>query len=56
MRWIGLSKRSLEIALDYVSHREGFGIKLADRESVQVKLGKAAMDIDIARLLVMRAA
>ena len=56
MRWIGLSRRSLEIALDYVSHREGFGIKLSDRESVQIKLGKAAMDIDIARLLVMRAA
>ena len=56
MRWIGLSKRSLEIALDYVSHREGFGIKLADRESIQIKLGKAAMDIDISRLLVMRAA
>ena len=56
MRLIGLSRRSLEIALDYVSHREGFGIKLSDRESVQIKLGKAAMDIDIARLLVMRAA
>ena len=56
MRWIGLSKRSLEIALEYVSHREGFGIKLADRESIQIKLGKAAMDIDISRLLVMRAA
>ena len=56
MRWIGLSKRSLEIALEYVSHREGFGIKLSDRESIQIKLGKAAMDIDISRLLVMRAA
>ena len=51
MRWIGLSKRSLEIALDYVSHREGFGIKLADRESIQIKLGKAAMDIDISRTI-----
>ena len=56
MRWIGLSKRCLEIALDYVSTREGFGIKLSDRESVQIKLGKSAMDVDIARLLVMRAA
>ena len=56
MRWIGLSRRSIEIALDYVSRREGFGLKLVDRESVQIKLGKAAMDIDIARLLVMRAA
>ena len=56
MRWIGLSKRCLEIALDYVSTREGFGVKLSDRESVQIKLGKSAMDIDISRLLVMRAA
>ena len=56
MRWIGLSKRCLEIALDYVSNREGFGVKLSDRESVQIKLGKSAMDIDISRLLVMRAA
>ena len=56
MRWIGLSKRCLEIALDYVSNREGFGLKLSDRESVQIKLGKSAMDIDISRLLVMRAA
>ena len=56
MRWIGLSKRCLEIALDYVSTREGFGIKLSDRESVQIKLGKSAMNVDIARLLVMRAA
>ena len=56
MRRSGLDRRSLEIALEYVSHREGFGIKLSDRESVQIKLGKAAMDIDIARLLVMRAA
>ena len=56
MRWIGLSKRCLEIALDYVSNREGFGVKLSDRESIQIKLGKSAMDIDISRLLVMRAA
>src|SRR5947199_24066 len=33
MRWLGLSKRCLEIAQEYVGRREGFGIKLADRES-----------------------
>ena len=55
MRWIGLLEEAWRL-LDYVSHREGFGLKLADRESVQINLGKAAMDIDIARLLVMRAA
>lgn len=56
MRWLGLAKRSMEIAQDYVSSREGFGIRLADRESVQLKLGEVAHDIQIGRLLVMHAA
>jgi acyl-CoA dehydrogenase len=56
MRWLGLAKRCLEIAQDYVEQREGFGIKLADRESVQIKLGEVAREISIGRLLVMHAA
>ncbi|WP_298961425.1 acyl-CoA dehydrogenase family protein [uncultured Methylobacterium sp.] len=56
MRWLGLARRSLEIAQDYAAVREGFGIRLADRESVQLMLGGLAMDIEIGRLLVMRAA
>ncbi|HLU02428.1 MAG TPA: acyl-CoA dehydrogenase, partial [Advenella sp.] len=56
MRWLGLAKRSLEIATDYVSHRESFGAKLADREGVQWLLGEAAMEIQISRLLTMHAA
>ncbi|WP_425404910.1 acyl-CoA dehydrogenase family protein [Hwanghaeella sp.] len=56
MRWLGLAKRSLEIAQDYVEKREGFGIRLADRESVQLMMGKAAMDIEIGRMLTMKAA
>ena len=56
MRWLGLAKRSMEIAADYISHRAGFGIKLADRESVQIKMGELAHDIQIGRLLVMHAA
>jgi acyl-CoA dehydrogenase len=56
MRWLGLSKRCMEIAQAYVSDREGFGIKLADRESVQIKLGDVAHQIQIGRLLVMHAA
>jgi acyl-CoA dehydrogenase len=39
-----------------VSEREGFGIKLAERESVQIKLGEMAQRIEIGRLLVMHAA
>ncbi len=56
MRWLGLAKRSLEIATAYISEREGFGIKLAERESVQLLLGEAAKEIHIGRLLVMNAA
>lgn len=56
MRWLGLAKRSLEIARAYIDEREGFGIKLSDRESVQLQVGAAAMDIEVGRLLTMRAA
>ncbi len=56
MRWLGLAKRCMEIAADYTEKREGFGIKLAARESVQIKMGELAHDIYIGRLLVMQAA
>lgn len=56
MRWLGLAKRCLEIAQEYVSRREGFGVRLADRESVQMKLGQAAQQIQVGRLLTMHAA
>ena len=56
MRWLGLARRALEIATEYVGKREGFSIKLADRESVQWLLGEAAMEIQIGRMLVMHAA
>ena len=56
MRWLGLARRSLDIAADYVSDRMSHGVRLADRESVQWLLGDAAMQIEIGRLLVMRAA
>jgi acyl-CoA dehydrogenase len=56
MRWLGLAKRCMEIAQSYVEQREAFGTKLADRESVQIKLGEVAHQIQIGRLLVMHAA
>lgn len=56
MRWLGLAKRCTEIARDYAARREGFGIRLADRESTQIKMGDLAMGIEIGRLLVMKAA
>jgi len=56
MRWLGMAKRALEIAGEYVSEREAFGHKLIERESVQMKLGQATMAIHTGRLLVMNAA
>jgi len=56
MRWLGFAKRCMEVAQEYVNRREGFGIKLGDRESVQIKLGEVAQQIQIGRLLTMHAA
>ncbi|MFG1477114.1 acyl-CoA dehydrogenase family protein [Xanthobacter sp. V4C-4] len=56
MRWLGLAARCVEIARDYAAQRHGFGVRLADRESVQLMLGRLAMEIEIGHLLVMRAA
>jgi acyl-CoA dehydrogenase len=56
MRWLGLSKRCLEIAGAYVRERRSFGTTLAEHEGVQWLLGEAAMQIELGRLLTMKAA
>lgn len=56
MRWLGLAKRCAAIAGEYAGQRHGFGTRLADRESIQIKLGDLAMGIEMGRLLVMKAA
>lgn len=56
MRWLGLAKRCTEIAQEYAANRHGFGVRLADRESIQIKMGDLAMGIEVGRILVMKAA
>jgi acyl-CoA dehydrogenase len=56
MRWTGMAKRALEETFEYVRDRKAFGETLADHEGVQWLLGEAAMEIEICRLLTMRAA
>ena len=56
MRWLGFAKRCMEIAQEYVGKRQAFGVKLADRENIQIKLGEVAHQIAIGRLLTMHAA
>ncbi|TMV04244.1 acyl-CoA dehydrogenase [Ruegeria sediminis] len=56
MRWLGLSKRCVEIANTYAHERFAFGTRLSSRESIQMMLGDLAMQIEVGRLLVMKAA
>ncbi len=56
MRWLGLSKRCVEIANSYARQRFAFGERLSNRESIQMMLGDLAMQIEVGRLLVMKAA
>lgn len=56
MRWTGMAKRALEIAARYIAERRAFGSALSEHEGVQWLLGDAAMQVDIGRLLTMRAA
>lgn len=56
MRWTGMARRAIEECLVYVREREAFGGTLASHEGVQWLLGEAAMEIEIGRLLTMRAA
>jgi acyl-CoA dehydrogenase len=56
MRWLGLSKRCVEIANAYAHKRFAFNARLSNRESIQMMLGDLAMQIEIGRLLVMKAA
>ena len=44
------------IAADYASERESQGHRLCERESVQMKFGHCAMQLEIGRLLTMKAA
>jgi acyl-CoA dehydrogenase len=56
MRWTGLARRALEIAMAHAEGRRSFGQTLIDHESVQGMVGQAAMEIQIGRLLTMHAA
>jgi acyl-CoA dehydrogenase len=56
MRWLGMAKRALEIAGDYIKERKSFGTTLIEHEGVQWMLGEAAMAIQTGRLLTMHAA
>jgi acyl-CoA dehydrogenase len=56
MRWLGLAKRAMELGIEYAQQRKIGDKTLAEHEGVQWTLGEAAMQIEVGRLLTMRAA
>tara|TARA_Y100001970_G_scaffold243807_2_gene309408 strand:+ start:21983 stop:23188 length:1206 start_codon:yes stop_codon:yes gene_type:complete len=56
MRWIGMSRRAMDIAADYIQERKSFGKSLSEHEGVQWMLGESAMRIHLSRLTTMYAA
>jgi alkylation response protein AidB-like acyl-CoA dehydrogenase len=53
---VGIAQAAYEVALRYAQERQSFGRRIADHQAIQHKLANMSMEIDAARLLVLRAA
>ena len=53
---VGIAQAGYEVALRYAQERQTFGRRIADHQAIQHKLANMSMEIDAARLLVLRAA
>jgi acyl-CoA dehydrogenase len=56
MRWLGLARRALDIAIDRAAEREAFGQPLAELGMVQERIAQSVIDIDASRALIWRCA
>jgi acyl-CoA dehydrogenase len=56
MRWLGLARRALDIALDRANEREAFGVKLGELGMVQQLLADSVIDLETSRLLIWQCA
>lgn len=56
MRWLGLARRSLEIAISYAKEREVFGAKISEHQGNQWKIADRAMEIELGNLITLKAA
>jgi alkylation response protein AidB-like acyl-CoA dehydrogenase len=53
---VGIAQAAFDVARRYAIERETFGHRIADYQAIQFKLADMSMEIDAARLLVLRAA
>ncbi len=56
MRWIGLARRSMEIARTYAKDRQLFGAHLSDHQGIQWMFADSATEIEASRMLTLKAA
>ena len=56
MRWLGLARRSLDVALDYAAERELFGRRLDEQGIAQALIADCVIDLDASRALIRRCA
>jgi acyl-CoA dehydrogenase len=56
MRWLGIARRALDIAIDYTSEREAFGHPIAELGMVQERIALSEIEIETSRLLVWKCA
>jgi acyl-CoA dehydrogenase len=56
VRWLGVARRSLDIAIERANQRTSQGRRLRDHQMVQQLLADSAIDLQAARLLIWHAA
>jgi acyl-CoA dehydrogenase len=56
MRWLGMSRRSMEIAREYAKEREVFGQKLSEHEGIGWMFAESALEIESGQMLTLKAA
>ena len=56
MRWLGVARRALDIAIDRAIEREAFGQRLADLGMVQERIALSEIDLESSRALIWKCA
>jgi acyl-CoA dehydrogenase len=56
MRWLGIARRSFEIAADWATRRTSGGTLLGEHQMVQMLLADSAIELHAARLMIWHAA
>ncbi len=52
MRWLGIARRALDIALDYAAEREAFGARLDELGMTQQLVADSVIDLETSRSLI----